>query len=76
MDRSQNLVVAFGSRRIQCENGDDRSLLVQAKAIADRPQIAQDVSIGRLMLVKDACEKYSLGKLQRIVKQAIDAFGK
>jgi hypothetical protein len=76
MDSSPNLLVAIGPRRIRCENGDDRSLLVQAKAIADKPQVAQDVSVGRLMLVKDACQKYSLGKLQRIVKRAIDTFGK
>jgi hypothetical protein len=72
MKRPVNLVIVVGDRQVRCDNGDDRSLLVQAKAIAEDPRRARGCSIARLTQIKDACQRYSLGKLQRLVKQAMD----
>jgi len=47
-------------------------LLRDAKTIADRPASAPEFSLGRLQLMKDACERYSLGTVQRLVKQQVD----
>lgn len=72
MDRPPNLVIVIGERRVQCENGEDRNLLVAAKSIAEEPHLARNTPLTRLALIKEACQKYSLGKLQRLVKQAME----
>jgi len=61
-----------GDRIIPCRSIEDRRLLQEAGAIAADPTAADLMSIGRLHLIKDACQLYSLGKHQRLVKMAID----
>lgn len=67
-----NLEIHIAGRTIVCQTAEDRNLLREADAITEDPSVAQHLSIGRLMLIKDACQLYSLGKYQRLVKLAID----
>ena len=64
--------IIIDGRTIECSTGEVRRLLLEAKAIGDDPSVADKHSIGRLMLIKDACQLHSLGKQQRLVKRAID----
>ena len=64
--------ILIDGRTIECSTAEVRRLLLGAKAIGDDPAAAQHLSIGRLMLIKDACQLHSLGKHQRLVKMAID----
>lgn len=61
-----------GERIIACRSSEDRNLLHDAQAIVDDPKAAELMTFGRLHLIKDACQLYSLGKHQRLVKMAID----
>ena len=61
---------------VKCESEEDRQLLRGAKAIVDDPSVAAQIEIGRLHLIKDACQRYSLGAVQRLVKRAIDRAGR
>ena len=64
--------IIIDGRPIECSTAEVRRLLLEAKAIGDDPSVADKHSIGRLMLIKDACQLHSLGKQQRLVKMAID----
>ena len=64
--------IKITGRRIFCDSADDCDLLTQARSITDEPAVADGLSVGRLHLIKDACQRYSLGKHQRLVKKAID----
>jgi hypothetical protein len=64
--------IFIDGRSIACATAEDRQLLVQANAIGEDPDAAKHFSIGRLMLIKDACQLHNLGKHQRLVKRAID----
>lgn len=59
-------------RTIACRSLEDRNLVYEANAIAEDPTAANHMTIGRLHLIRDACQIYSLGKHQRLVKMAID----
>ena len=61
---------------VVCDSDEDRQMLQDAKSIADDPSAASNLTIGRLHLIKDACQRYSLGSLQRLVKMAIDRGGR
>jgi len=64
--------IIIDGRAIECSTAEVRRLLLEAKAIGDDPSVADKHSIGRLMLIKDACQLHSLGKHQRLLKMAID----
>jgi len=64
--------ILIDGRTIECSTAEVRRLLLEAKAIGDDPSVADKHSIGRLMLIKDACQLHCLGKHQRLVKKAID----
>ena len=64
--------IIIDGRAVACSTAEVRRLLLEAKAIGEDPTAAQHISIGRLMLIKDACQRHSLGKHQRLVKMAID----
>ena len=64
--------IIIDGRTIECSSVEVRRLLLDAKAIGDDETAAQHLSIGRLMLIKDACQLHSLGRHQRLVKKAID----
>lgn len=64
--------IVIDGRSIVCNSNEVRRLLVDALRIAEDPAQSQNFSIGRLMLVKDACELHCLGRHQRLVKMAID----
>jgi hypothetical protein len=63
--------IRIEGRTIECSTAEVRSLLLAAKTIGDDESACRDISIGRLMMIKDACQLYSLGRLQRIVYQVI-----
>jgi hypothetical protein len=67
--------IFLAGRNVVCDSADDLTLLKDAQALEIDPASTLKLSIGRLQLMKDACQKYSLGKYQRIVNQAIDRFG-
>lgn len=60
---------------VKCDTEEDRQLLRDAKAIADDPSSAKPMGLDRLHLIKDACQRYSIGTLQRSVKREIDKIG-
>jgi hypothetical protein len=64
--------IIIGGRTIECSSAEIRRLLLEAKAIGEDESSAQRFSIGRLMLIKDACQLHCLGRHQRLVKNAID----
>ena len=64
--------IIIDGRTIECSSAEVRRLLLEAKAIGDDETAAQHFSIGRLMLMKDACQLHCLGRHQRLVKNAID----
>ena len=66
----------IAGRNIQCDTADDRTLLMQAGSIEVDPSVAATLSVGRLQLIKDACQRYSVGKHQRLVNQAIERSGR
>ncbi len=63
-------------RNILCESTEDRTLLMEAKVLAETPASVLDFTVGRLHLIKDACQRYSLGAAQRVVNRAIDNAGR
>jgi hypothetical protein len=67
--------IKITGRRIFCDSAEDCDLLTQARSIADEPAVADGLSVGRLHLIKDACQRYSLGKYQRLVNNAIQPSG-
>ena len=62
--------VKLSSRLIRVTE-EDRQLLRDADAISRNLDEGAKFTKGRLMLMKDACQRYSLGMLQRIVKQQL-----
>lgn len=68
--------IFLGERNIVCESAEDFELLQEARAIERDFSTALKLSIGRLHLVKDACERYSFGKHQRLISQAIKSCGR
>ncbi len=64
--------ILIDGRTIEVSSGEVRRLLQDAKAIGDDATAAERLSIDRLMLIEDACQLHSLGRLQRLVKRAID----
>ncbi len=63
--------IQIAGRTIRCNSPEDRALLTQAQSIETNPGAADEMGIGRLHFIKDACERYSIGKHQRLVKLAI-----
>ena len=63
--------IIIDGRKVECITAEERRVLLEAKAIGDDESAAKYLSIGRLMLIKDACQRYSLAKYQRLVKLAI-----
>jgi hypothetical protein len=64
--------IQIAGRNIRCASADDRNLLVQANNISKDPTAAIGISLDRLYVIRDACQRYSVGKAQRLVKMAID----
>jgi hypothetical protein len=63
--------IQIAGRTIRCNSVEDRALLLQAKSIESDPAAADAMGIGRLHSIKDACQRYSAGKAQRLVNLAI-----
>lgn len=72
----QPRLIHLANRKVTCDSAEDRALLNEAKALEENPATGVDLSIGRLHLIKDACQRYSLGKHQRLVSQAISRAGR
>ena len=68
--------ISLGDRSIVCESAEDLKLLKEALALETDPKSVLQHSIGRLHLIKEACQRYSLGKYQRLASQAINRAGK
>ncbi len=64
--------IKLSSRLIHCLTEEDRLLLRDADAISRDLDEAKKLSKGRLTLIRDACQRYSLGMLQRVIKQQVD----
>jgi hypothetical protein len=75
MYESKPREIKIAGRRIFCDSAEDCDLLTQAKSIGDELAVADGLSVGRLHLIKDACQRYSLGKHQRLVNKAIQRLG-
>ena len=71
-DENHPRQIQIAGRTVRCDSTDDGALLVQAKSVEINPAFAATLTIGRLHLIKDACQKYSLGKHQRLLKLAIE----
>ncbi|MBL9161673.1 MAG: hypothetical protein JNL18_02905 [Planctomycetaceae bacterium] len=64
--------IQIAGRNIRCDSEEDRALLSAAKAITEDPSTAGGIKLDRLYVLRDACQRYSVGKAQRLVKMAID----
>ncbi len=71
-DDNHSRQIRLAGRNIRCDSTDDRELLAQAKAISENSTAANGVGLARLYAIRDACQRYSVGKAQRPVKMAID----
>jgi hypothetical protein len=60
---------------VKCESEEDRRLLADAKLIVERQVTNTWFATDRLESIRDACERYSIWKYQRLVKAAIDRSG-
>ncbi|WP_428304835.1 hypothetical protein [Lacipirellula sp.] len=67
--------IFLAGRNIVCESAEDLKLLKEAQALEIDPATVLQLSIGRLHLIKDVCQRYSLGKYQRLASQAIARAG-
>lgn len=67
--------IRIAGRSILCESAEDRELLHDAKTIEICPADAVGFSVGRLHLIREACQRYSLGKHQRLANLAIQRAG-
>lgn len=74
-DDNHPRLLYIAGRRIWCESDEDRDLLAQAVQLEKNPESVLKLSIGRLQLMKDACQRYSLGKYQRLINMAIKGGG-
>lgn len=72
LDENHPRQIQIAGRNVRCDSTDDRALLMQAKSIEINPVVADALTIGRLHLIKDACQKYSRRKHQRLLKLAIE----
>ena len=66
------LQIQITGRNVLCDTADDRDLLGQAKRIITNPSAANGLSLDTLYVIRDACQRYALGKAQRALKIAID----
>jgi hypothetical protein len=57
---------------VKCESEEDRRLLRDAKLIVERQVTNTWFATDRLESIRDACERYSIWKYQRLMKAAID----
>ncbi|WP_428305028.1 hypothetical protein [Lacipirellula sp.] len=64
--------IRIEGRTIECSTVEVRNLLLAAKTIGEDATACRDISIGRLMMIKDACQMYSLGRLQRVIYRVIE----
>ena len=69
-------LIQLGDRKITCDSAEDLILLKEAKILEDEPARAPEFTIGRLHLIKEACQRYSLGKHQRLTNLAINRAGR
>lgn len=65
-------IVQIGGRQVVCESDQDLVLLKEAKIVEEFPERILYLTVGRLQLINDACQRYSLAKHQRLVRNAID----
>jgi hypothetical protein len=70
------VLIHLGDRKITCESTEDLILLKEAKILESDPARVLEFTIGRLHLIKEACQRYSLGKYQRLVNLAIRRTGR
>lgn len=57
---------------VRCETPEDRRLLADANTIIEKPSLVQKYSADRLRDIKNVCQKYSLGRAQRLIHLAIE----
>lgn len=65
--------IPITGRSICCDTAEDRQLLAHAKAVIVDPKSADRLPLERLHLIRNACQRYALGKAQWAMKMAIDA---
>ena len=74
-DNTHPRLLYIAGRKIWCESEEDWDLLTQAVRLEKDPESVLKLTAGRLQLMKDACQRYSLGKYQRVVRMAIEGGG-
>lgn len=72
IDEDKSYPVRMPGLTIKCESEEDRQLLQDANAIRDQSQTAPKFPLGRLQLIRDACDRYSLGTMQKLLKVEIE----
>ena len=64
--------IRIEGRTIECSTAEVRSLLLAAKTIGEDETACGDIPTSRLKIIKDACQMYSLGRLQRLIHRVIE----
>lgn len=70
------LLIRMGDRKVICDTAEDLQMLKDALKLEAHPEREPNFSSERLLLIKGACQRYSLGKHQRLATQAIERLGR
>lgn len=65
-------IILISGRKVICDSEMDLVLLKEANIIEEFPERVLYLTVGRLQRINDACQRYSLAKHQRLVREAID----
>ncbi len=76
LNDGQPRLILLAGRKVNCDSAEDLILLKEAKILEKHPASVLNFSVGRLQLIREACQRYSLGKYQRLVNLAIERAGR
>jgi hypothetical protein len=72
LNDSQPRLIHLAGRIVYCDSAEDLILLKEARILEKHPASILNFTVGRLQLIREACQRYSLEKHQRLVNLAIE----
>jgi hypothetical protein len=76
LNDSQPRLIHLAGKIVYCDSAEDLILLKEAKILEKHPASVLNFTVGRLQLIREACQRYSLGKHQRLMTLAIERAGR
>ncbi|WP_428306200.1 hypothetical protein [Lacipirellula sp.] len=68
-DKSRQIDIS--GRTVDCDSDSDCAILLHAKAVIERREAAENLSLDMLNQVLNACQLYALGEAQHVVREVI-----